>query len=143
MTDKDETVMMLTERGMRILLEELSKGGQTQKIFARLAEPDPDPNEVDELVEGYLGYKEPKQENNNEETEIVVDFLSQIGRPVKLAEIREHMIDQGLGFGWTVKSSTQRLQKIMKQEPRIVNVGFGKYIYLGGDNNDSNETSQV
>ena len=137
-----EVVMMLTERGMRILMEELRKGGnQPHEVFSRLSEPEPSEEDVNELVEEYLDYKEPKQVNYNEETRAVVDYLVQEGEPVRLADIREHM--QELGYhGWEMKTSTQRMQKIMKEVPNISNLRYGMYEYIGGeeDDNNSNET---
>lgn len=137
----NDVVMMLTERGMKILLEELGKNNQAQEVFTKLSEQEdeePSQEEVDEYVDGYMDYLhlEPKPVNYNEETKAVVDYLSQEGYPVRLVDIRNHMIKQG--FEWTVKTSTQRMQKIMKKEPNVINVVYGKYTYDGGELDDDN-----
>lgn len=151
---RDDVVMMLTERGMRILMEEMRKGSQPQEVFTRLSqeeqEPEPEQEEIDQLVKSYLDYKdnnkpENYKEKQDRELREVIWFLVQSGEPQQLAKIRERMVEKG--FDWTVKTSTQKMQKLMKKEPNIINVGYGKYTYHGGEtidySSEDDETGEV
>jgi len=149
---RDDVVMMLTERGMRILIEEMRKGSQPKEVFTRLSqeELEPEQEEVDQLVKSYLDYKENNKPENYKEKQDrelreVIWFLVQSEEPQQLASIREHMVEKG--FDWTVKTSTQKMQKLMKKEPNIINTGYGKYTYHGGEtidhSSEDDETGEV
>lgn len=149
---RDDVVMMLTERGMRILIEEMRKGSQPQEVFTRLSqeELEPEQEEVDQLVKSYLDYKgnnkpENYKEKQDRELREAIWFLVQSEEPQQLASIREHMVEKG--FDWTVKTSTQKMQKLMKKEPNIINTGYGKYTYHGGEaidrSSEDDETGEV
>lgn len=136
-----EVVMMLTEKGMRILFEELRKGSSPEHVFDALAnaEQEPSQDEIDELVKGYEEYKSANNKeiiDHDKTTRLVVEYLIQEGKPVQLADIRNYL--QSKGVYWNTKKSTANMRRIMKIEPNVVNVGFGKYAYevQGGTNDD-------
>ena len=141
-----EVVMMLTEKGMRILFEELRKGSKPEHVFDALAdaEREPSQDEVDELVKGYEEYKSAKNKeivDHDRTKRLVVDYLIQEGKPVQLADIRYYL--QSKGVYWNTKISTANMQRIMKTEPNVVNVGFGKYAYEVQGGTDDDQTREI
>lgn len=116
----EEIVMMLTEKGMRIFMEEMRKSESVEEIDEE--------EEIEKLADEYLRVTKkakPKAVNYNE---MIKDYLKEAGRPVKSDELTRIIMDKA-GGDLEPKQAYNKVRKAFNEEPTIIKEGYGYYGY--------------
>lgn len=116
----EEIVMMLTEKGMRIFMEEMRKAEPVEEVDEE--------EEIEKLADEYLRVTKKVKAKSVNYNEMIKDYLKEAGRPVKSDELTRAVMDKA-GGTLEPKQAYNKIRKAFTEEPTIIKEGYGCYGY--------------